>query len=563
MRHSPESDINTQSKSEVAVDHELQAESMADQQSDEQAVSVSRRHFLETGSRLAVAAAAFGFMPDAFARDKQADEEPGLENAEVDAEYVKFLNEINKFRQSFNDTDKETEEPRPKPIGMRGKDKAHDMFIERFKEKIQWALGKAFTRADVQNRKETDPDIFIIRDDRHILYDAMKQFDALGLYYEFTSTKQIDPDRESFEKQAGWRQDIFLTRTSDYIPFQDGYENYDSDSREANDIRNKFAEDAALISDNPGLNKTENYVRFCEMMFDTDIRAIFKKQNTTIAEMYSTLKAVIKKQAETGEFADKQETLKLIGVMLEAEAKLKKFEFLGPNTKHLISFSHPKENGDSFNRTFDELKKVVKNNHGLNVVHLQPSESTETTAQDTQDKKTLLRMAIQMSEGGTLIHFDAHGLKDEIHLGPGVTYTIDEMARDLLVRLGTGNNATLAEVGIINDACFSTDFGERLGKRISALLTERALDTKDIRLPNVVSTAQTGSLARGNIFADALEDLRHVIAAEKKISGELLIRGVQPRVYDFEDMAFFTDTPNMGFTEIGKDDFHANVEQSS
>lgn len=539
--------------------------------------SPSRRRFIKEGSAAAAGLAVAVNIPEAegaeVGRIRRIERED-------DPEYLKLLNEVQAFMDSFNgEPDPSTGEREPKPISVRGMDKAHDMFVEKFGERIKKGLEQAFTEEDVKTKKSLPARVRIIRKDRQTLYAAMKQFNALGIYYAYISQAQENPDRDEFEKRVGWKDDKFHVRTSDYIPFEQGYAYPHRDRREAIDIRNRGSKDTDLqqLKEDPGLNQKEHYFAFCEMVHDDEIRDLFEKEDTSIAEMYSILKAVIKKQeAEDApvltlvehegnfrdyKFTDKKRTVELVKEMLKYRKRMKRVVFVGKDTKHLIGFSHAVEKGDSFNKTMPLLEKIAKRKGDPDVVHLQPQNTRD--AAETEGNKALLRFNIQESSGETLILLETHGLKQRAKVGADTSYTVEELAEDLVKRIQKQKDGkTLGSVRIINDSCYSTDFSANLTIKINERLDALQISKKDIRLPTIVTTAQTSSLARADIFSEALKKYGHIIRREGKITGELLMRYIQPELYRYEDMAFFMDTLRKhGLIEIGDAD-NDNREES-
>lgn len=416
------------------------------------------------------------------------------------------------------------------------------------------------------------------------LYHALESLDLYGfLYVAFREMKMYISRRDiRFIPTENERENHFQTRAADFLPTDQEIEPEQIDPRLGQispDLihdrnREKVIDSIARI---PAWTDPKKQEQFRALLVNENIRRLFQSTNCTLAEVYSMIKAAIKFR-ETHPTTKLDDELVIVGLLRKREEFNKK-EILGPDTDEFIHFNYvPSQDEDSPKQFegsslewlgFDVMRR--KKSDGTYESHEEVAKRIKRFDGDPNKEFVGLdlRKSIWESKGKTTVYFNTHGMPDHLVLRKDDTYNefgLKNIASALLTRISLEDNIrTLEDVTIIFGSCYSYDFSTNLVHEMRRLyeggdpygVHERPLQDKmrvpfeKISLPAIIAASQEGSLSHSSIFSFPFKGNREAIKKEGKLTGEFLMRRIQPAVYKEADMTFFFGQKNGDLLEVG------------
>jgi hypothetical protein len=339
----------------------------------------------------------------------------------------------------------------------------------------------------------------------------------------------------------------FFTRVEDFLPTSQEVTEREIDPRleaAAGGVQTpeRWQE---TIDQAPAWAAPERQAAFLAILDNAGFRERIRSTNLTLAEAYSVIKATVKYRERHD---PNESTLAVVEKLLEARDRIAAVEFLGPDTTRFVHLNYSEANP-----LFDgDLLDDVAQQCGV------PSASIRRLEGNSPTVHRELFEAIATSAGPTTMYFNTHGYQDGKNLSlaeqSGDTVNVDQVANALLHRLNARRDPhALADVKILFGSCFSYDFvnnllqalrtgyDQPLTKEAGAKSVREALGVTvdQVTMPTMMTAAQEGSLGLIKTIQEPLRTGLEAIGREGRLTGDFLLRRVQPQSYLYSDLTFF------------------------
>lgn len=384
-------------------------------------------------------------------------------------------------------------------------------------------------------------------------------------------------------------------RAVDFIPRSNDLDDQKIDPR---DIEVGGRHLTGLSQRTPWLNESRN--RAFRKIIDLEgVRELFQETDCTLSEVFSIIKALIR-WSETEKFdlgfdpssksvgyderLIEEKVTKGVSALLQEREIGRKEEILGRDTDTVITIESP-EWPEEKKMMYDIVKTLAPRAKHLKIEGKVDAAGESDRlfrmflpvrgeAKEEKGTKERIYEAIRDSRGKTTIFLNVHGSEGGIvHSGDTggdhkwISMTPEELAYALYARvLERGGHNTLHDVKIMMTNCYSADFTDRVVARLTELLTkdESAKGNHDskISLPGIITGAQRSNLSTFRMVR-RIAELLPVLKKEKRLTEEVLMRDVQPLLYDSHDMTFFANYSFGGYGEIGQNDATAEDQAAT
>ncbi len=396
------------------------------------------------------------------------------------------------------------------------------------------------------------------------VFSHLARADSQGIAYQYLRENGLFEEYQ--ERRLGiWRfaQTHFFTRAEDFLPT--GAEISDDEI----DPRLRIHTDPALEKDEkhrasieatierrPGWATAERQQAFRTVIDVPEVRTVFEQSNCTLAEVYSVIKACIKRQEEyqkdhAGYTFSNVATAEMVHQLLQDRQALFDMDpILDENTDCFIHLSYYEEGARQMRpetmHTLADACHVSKRNRV----------EVDTSQEDAHEIENDIYGAVADSRGRTVLYLDTHGEENRISTREGAPgFYIENIASALMSRIiETRDPQTVKDVVIIADACHSyilakqiedgmrnrmeTIYGTGRKRRKNMTVAELpgVAGFRDVALPTIISSAQEGSLG---YTTQKYQDAIPAIRKRGALTAEFIMRRLQPRDYHIADFTFF------------------------
>ncbi len=411
------------------------------------------------------------------------------------------------------------------------------------------------------------------------MYSALKNMDGLGVFYAALDAASVRPGQSGALKSDNvWRRDRMRVRAADYLPEGKKIPDLDVDPRLgqlhgiADNTGDTYAKGSAArsIRSNKSWASEERYALFTKTMDDPEIRQMLQASDMTLAEAYSAIKAGLRAEGFTG---DQKKVREKVAETLAAREQFKTKEILGKNTDKFLYFNHPAKSEDR--SVSDEstvaLAEYMQQLHGNNdvAVELQNENglysvdgssaildgaSYEEALAVTSGARIL--KALKETRGNVTVMFNTHGEEDKIAISEKakdhVWLSSGDIAKSLIDRVEDEENPqALAGMNIIIATCYGHDFGKKLGAKLASEFERRlGKPAAELAMPTVITPAQEGSVSYEDGMTKEIADNKMVFKKAGALTGEFLLRRVQPRSYHYGDLTVFSGENAADWKEV-------------
>lgn len=534
---------------------------------EKEAQVASRRNFLKGIGAIGAVAAVEKLVPTAEAAEKKLTANPEIERVKPTEKNAE-KHEQETFKQAYRELKQFSKENKLNHSDHHARptaewDALHLHFNERFKDSIVNTLllaKKLNHSAEIQN-----------------IYAILKECNALGHYYKFVAELPAE-EQEKMAVNLEWNFDRFQSQASDYLPTGSQVHNSEIDPRllqittQYDDGELLFPEGPRVsvektIQYHPGWTDPERIKHFRAILDDQNVRDLFTNSDCSLAEVYSIIKAAIKTEVpENQAFAP----VMIIQSLLAEREAFKTKEILGPNTDTFIHFTLNDSDIDPEVAKQLAALATIWNKGEKSVVHKIKNDSERglqksSFVEGAPDPIIAdLGLAIEKSQGNTLIYLHTHGSNEALGLHQHDNENIlstTELAKCLLRLVDAAQNPrALEKVTLLDSICHNYDFTQKLAADLRA---QYSGNPSELALPTVITSAQEGSMAYTYGFAgETLKKFLPAIAKEKALTGNFLMRRVQPEAYLFGDPTFFTTKENGQWQEIGENNSKTQTTQT-
>ena len=500
-----------------------------------------------------------------FAKNKMEKGQAEQENLKVEKELLGFVDELNayvqkellkkhgnrRFRRSIEDTDK-----------MRAE------FMQNYSERVLEKLKQAQQLDGFVARKKH----VIIKD----IFQALDKTDSLAVYYK--SLADNPKKGAEITKNAGiefkWRMVRQRTIASDYLPTSKEIEDMDIDPR---DLQTKYAQEFSASSARNSAKRKPAWLSmgkqkaFRRLLDDEEVRQLLSdpEQKLTLAEAYSAIKAAIKR-VDSDKDIEKQK-LAVRDALKFRQAFMKK-ELVGEKTQTFISFTHQGDKELRFSTSGQEVllattgiegrPQAKLKEDGTGVVGLTGSDVPEAAI----SARKKIQKAIECSDGQTAVYFNTHGSEQGLLFSSNqpthpekVRLSNEELAKSLVKRAIEKGKDSLGDMIMFIDSCYSYDYSQILAEAIKKVYeSETGQSFVGVKLPTIVASTQEGSASYGEVLARPLAWNEQSIADAGRLSGEFLLRRIQPYGYPYGDLTIFDEDISGQWGEVART---ASVDQ--
>ncbi len=429
------------------------------------------------------------------------------------------------------------------------------------------------------------------------LKNMLEEVDAFGLWYAFLRKHGVYNTKNQRLEVHGTDLGLriptsdpshYFVRAADFLPTADEITPEEIDPRlgQAKGLsRGIFDHETkkeilTTIEEDQGWTSNERQAKFKLFLDDEEVRKHFQTSDCTLAEVYSIIKAAIR-------YREEQSTTKMTnanivkGLLLKRDA-FKTKEILGPHTDRFTHFnyyekSYPKRfDGDTLDdigeATMHLEHEIEKDNNDFR------RRITRIEGDDPAYRRKIFE-AIALPDARStqqeVVYFNTHGYPDGFSVSSETDETISmsHIADVLMVRLYNQKDPkTWGKITFIFDACYSHDMVKkrleyylRAAFKKASEVTDEDIEKKNIQyaqyfgvlnfndldLPTIITASQEGSLGfQGELKGPIHKSLKS-IRKEGGLTGEFLMRRVQPASYPMADIAIFYGQKEGKFLEIG------------
>ncbi len=421
-------------------------------------------------------------------------------------------------------------------MSLEQEDKAHEDFRDKYTVE-----GVARLLEDIHGVREVMGDE-PCRERIEKVFDHLNYFDALGSYYKFIKDKSYK-DKKYIKLNTAWRVGRPKVRADEFLPKGDEVPDLDIDPRlhwaVSSAVVDKARRDIKIsIEKNPAWAGEGRQKQFRELLNDDEFRKAVSKTDSTLAEVYSIIKAAIKNSPENSGVEDhRAEAFELIK---DREELLEK-EIIGQSTDTYIHFSHERREGEDFDDLLgDQLGSLTRNDTKETKIefnHYNP---------DAAGEKIL--NALATSKGETVVFFQTHGSETGITANNDkdpakVTRVgVEKIAQALVKRiLADDDPNALEKMKIILTTCHGYDFSKNLAKEIKKEYREMtSMSAPEIGLPTIITSTQEASVSFQGGLVNYLDKNVRNMREKGKLDGAMLLRRIQPSAYHDGDVTYMT-----------------------
>ncbi len=372
------------------------------------------------------------------------------------------------------------------------------------------------------------------------------------------SVQQYTQDSLPYLLPEYWSQSTYYAiRAADWLPTSKTIHRHEIDPRwnafrdqgraqevsqaSTNDTRRRMTNMKGVIAaiETGGWASPERIERFSFYLDNQEVREYLQGTDCTLAEAYSVIKAAVHYE-EDQVHHDYLPPTDLIVLLLDQRDRFHQKKILTKDTQSFIQVSYTTKDG-SGDFAADRLVQLA------DAAGVLLERRVVIPTQDT-DAEKILASAIADSRGETCIFLDTHGSNETFSLNENKDFTYQELAWSLLERLkATKDPATLGEVTIIIATCHGYNFVtdhvlQELARQYRKTALAKTITWEDIILPTIITETQEEELGWRNFSADFLQ-YKEAIQKSGGLTGEILLRGIQPLYYRDADMTFFTGEP--------------------
>jgi len=356
-------------------------------------------------------------------------------------------------------------------------------------------------------------------------------------------------------------EEYYSISAKDFLPTPENIFDFEIDPRLgfAKYYPSELADIKEKINEQPGWANPNKIKLFKEALGNEDIRKTVTDKELSLAESYSLIKAAITLQEDQPNI----ELTEIIETILLAQEKFKTKKILHPGTEYFIHANNNEETttGNPFavektkearfsGDNLDELAKTC----GVADKNIHRVDGTDTNS----NVKTM--ESIQHSHGETTIYLNGHGSPEAIEIAQdGDLLTCEGVAASLIQRIKQVKDPdSLSQVTILIDACYGYDFAinlfsalEKEYKKLKEEDESLENDFAQITLPTVITSTQRESVGFTTAVCPVKMLKKHLpaIKDEGSLTGEFMLKRIQPSSYAFSDMTVFSGEKG-SYTEI-------------
>lgn len=477
--------------------------------------------------------------------------------------------ELERHMDAFNTAYKETAREFGYLRGQRTiaeQDAAREKFLAAVGDSVEDALAKAMEYRNTTGYFRP----------LQVLEHRLTEMDCYGLYYAFLD-KQGTYNPEGYRSSFEWQNNHYAVRASDFLPDSSKLSNveidprlgqFDEDPKDSDQLKKVKERIQITTAIRPAWTDPKRQKQFKGILDNPTVRPQFEQSDCTLAEVYSMIKAAVRFREEhpTTRMPDEH----IITALMNKREQFKKQEILGPETNAFIHFNYYQEGDPKFfdGDLLDDIGKatVDKGNRG----------ESKVERIDGNDEGVTMKLfhALYKSRGATTVYYNTHGHPNNLgiasNIGRGIS--LNDIVKPLLWRLTeTKDPATLGDLTIVVNACRSHDFArnviddlrrqynEGYGEIITDTETKKKyhketmgnIDFEKITLPTIIASTQEGSLSFKSVMEQPLKSNQKAIEREGKLTGEMLMRRIQPQSYHAADISIFSAQKRGKLLEIG------------
>ncbi|MBP7005966.1 hypothetical protein KBB27_02490, partial [Patescibacteria group bacterium] len=348
----------------------------------------------------------------------------------------------------------------------------------------------------------------------------------------------------------------YAARVKDYLPVGTNVWSQDIDPRNKPDIDSEQRQELEASPGWSGINRKRAFRLLANNQF---IQRLSKQADLTVAEYFSLLKAVYHEHGREHRLSHGAPATKTVeeraAQMLVAREAFLNTMLVDHTTECAIVFYgrdrqrlHQGDEERGWQEVFDA---VGVDQRCVQVFGTSPEHNVE-------DVRNRLYQAITRSRGNTFIAFDAHGAKNRLGIDDVSNETIlyQGLATALVDRLRqTRDAASLSEMTLCIEACYSYDFAQKLVEEIKKqweAYPSKPFPVSALRgFPKIVTTVQEGAQAtHRNKIVSLLTDYTRGVQEDRGLSGRRVLQVIQPIAYATQDMTVFASENNMEFAAL-------------
>lgn len=386
------------------------------------------------------------------------------------------------------------------------------------------------------------------------LYKKLAEINCQGLLYATLNKEGKYGSTKLCIAQPQLLFSHYAARTSDFLPSGKDIENDEIDPR--------FGQKDELITRNinekPAWTSPRYLYFFRKLIDDPAIRKQLQAADITLAEAYSTIKAVVanlEKNIPTSDDSAQQLSVETVTKLILEERELfSRRMILDKNTKNLIclngfdaSPNGPKFDASAMNEVAAAAGVPQKNNKQIEGGDQEKS---------FEKIKEEMHQTIAQSNGKTLVYFNTHGSpltlevrRDASFASKPQNFSIDDIVDALFARIeNTGDTNSLKDVTLVLDSCFSYDFAYNVIKKMRfnydigdtdgpSYQEKIGVMFGELTMPTIICASQKGSFTwdRSSIN-QILHQFKEGIKKDGGLIGERLLSSAQPVMYHNNDL---------------------------
>lgn len=337
----------------------------------------------------------------------------------------------------------------------------------------------------------------------------------------------------------------YSSRLRDYVPTKKDIWSQDIDPRNRPDA---LEEDRERMRNDPAWSGKRRKEIFRTLATRPSLVERAQRDDLTLVEFFSLIKSIVHERGHLTEEERARTSIETTAdELLAIRRELLHRKILGPETEHVILFY-----GDDHARNMVHGEAETVWDGPLEAAGVRPERIEKISTSATRRNADALRnlhQSIASSRGKTFLSFKTHGATDKLMIDSerGSEHISDTLlAQALIARIqATRNPKTLEDMDIVVDACHSYEFRNNVIQRMEELWQRspmRAYPFDQVGKPFFVTVVQEGSVGQGGSLISGVLDSNSQVGAIRKDGGlyvERLLKNIQPRVYEENDMTFF------------------------
>ncbi len=359
---------------------------------------------------------------------------------------------------------------------------------------------------------------------RPVLEKILTEYWQRPAYYAIRATDYLPTSKTIHPHEIDPRWNAFF-RNGEVRTLSSGTEKK-QDLKSLQHVMKKFEEEG-------GWTGTEESARFLVYLDNQEVRDHLQDSDCTLTEAYSIIKAAV--HFETRHKESGLSMTEIVVLLLDQREAFRKKKILSDRTEFFVTINYTDKKGEE---EFNPEKLVAL----ADAAGVLPDRRADISTQGRNVEKRVLN-AIAETRGETCIFFNTHGLKETLSLNEEKSLSYQQIATALIGRMQETNNVqTLGEVNIVIAACnsyhFTRNLLDELRRQYGRTSFAKKTSWQEVYLPTIIAQTQESELGWGMLLKTFL-GYTQAIKEEKGLTGEMLLRGIQPVVYPYSDMTFF------------------------